>query len=424
MTDNAIGTFNLLQGSSFAFTALTIGTAAAPAPVLKFEVGDGFSTFGADQLNVSRGISLGSNGAVISVAALSGGTSVATGDFNLITAASGLGSGFTLSQSSFVLGSSLYTLSLSHSTGTNEVLSISSQTFLPTLYWTGLLDGNWTTGAGGSPSNWALDPSGADSLLVPNAASDVFFTANSASNLTTTLAADFSIKGLTFTGTGTPAETNVITIGGSNTLTLGVDGLTVQAGSAGHLISAPVGIGASQTWMNNSTNALTVSGPISGAASNVLSINGTSGIGTVILSATNSTFSGTISVASGALQLGSAQAAQSNSVVISVTNGLQFSAGISPTIGSLSGSGGVTLADVNGNPITLTEGNNSQSTTYSGLLGGPGKSSQNRRGNLLPHGTNSTYSGSTTINAGILKISADASLGSTNGRHDHQQRNA
>ena len=54
-----------------------------------------------------------------------------------------------------------------------------------------------------------------------------------------------------------------MTIGGSHTLTLGADGLTVQAGAAAPTIATPVTLGADQTWTIDGGNPLAVSGVLS-----------------------------------------------------------------------------------------------------------------------------------------------------------------
>lgn len=132
------------------------------------------------------------------------------------------------------------------------------------FYWTGNSAGGpiWNSTIGGT--NWSTDPNTlADPAAFPTSISDVFFVFTPENNPGTTLGADFSIKGLVFT---TDAVLPV-TIGGANTLTIGVDGLTLN-GSASDTISAKVAIGAPQTWSNNSPSAttLTVTGQISGSS--------------------------------------------------------------------------------------------------------------------------------------------------------------
>ena len=73
----------------------------------------------------------------------------------------------------------------------------------PTAYWRGAVDGNWTTPQTGV-TNWTLDSAGTtDTHIAPGASTDVFFVGAGAQNLSTTLRASFSIKGLTFTSTAT-----------------------------------------------------------------------------------------------------------------------------------------------------------------------------------------------------------------------------
>ncbi|HEV2968560.1 MAG TPA: hypothetical protein VGY55_01145 [Pirellulales bacterium] len=132
----------------------------------------------------------------------------------------------------------------------------------PTAYWRGSVDANWTTdNFQTGVTNWTIDSAGTtDTHIAPGASTDVFFIASGAANLNTTLGGDFSIKGLAFTSNATTS----VTIGGGNTLTIGADGLTVQAGSAAHTINAAVSLGGSQTWRvsNAAASPLTVGGTL------------------------------------------------------------------------------------------------------------------------------------------------------------------
>ena len=83
------------------------------------------------------------------------------------------------------------------------------------------------------------------------------------------------------------------------------------------------------------------------------------------------------------------------------------------TIGGLAGSGSLLLADTilfqggtgysNGIPVALTVGYNNSSTTYSGVMSGPGSLIKVGSGTLNLTGAN-TYTGNTTINGGILRL--------------------
>lgn len=144
----------------------------------------------------------------------------------------------------------------------------------PTAYWRGAVDTNWTTdNLQTGVTNWTIDSAGTtDTHIAPGATTDVFFVGAGAQNLSTTLGANFSIKGLTFTSTATVP----VVIGGGNTLTIGSDGVTVQSGSAAHTINSPVTLGGSQTWeVNNAISSpLTVGGGLTLPAGVSLAMTG------------------------------------------------------------------------------------------------------------------------------------------------------
>jgi fibronectin-binding autotransporter adhesin len=83
------------------------------------------------------------------------------------------------------------------------------------------------------------------------------------------------------------------------------------------------------------------------------------------------------------------------------------------TIGGLSGSGSLVLADTilftggtgysNGAPVALTVGFNNSTTTYSGVMSGPGSLIKAGAGTLTLSGAN-TYTGNTTVDAGTLEL--------------------
>jgi autotransporter-associated beta strand protein len=227
---------------------------------------------------------------------------------------------------------------LTSSTANSEVLSFAPGTVTPaTAYWTGSTNGSWSTQNGDSTTNFASDAAGQNNTYnLPDSTSVVVISANSASNLATmTVDAVSAVKGITFTGTGTSNTAGAtIAAGTAPSLTIGSAGITVQAGSGANTITAPVVLGAAQTWTNNSGNLLSIQGnvtnstfllSVAGSGNTTISGNiggGTgglsmSGTGILTLSGTN-TYTGATTVSAGTLKMGSATALNSaNSVTLS-----------------------------------------------------------------------------------------------------------
>jgi len=355
MTDstNTIKTFNLNQQASFAGVGLTIGGASGAAPQLKFSLGASAGQI--DTINVASAVSVGATGAAINIVPLSTDASLTPGDYIFMTAPSGLGSGFTLANSMIGVNGIGYTLSLIDSSPTNEVLTVGQIPAPANAYWTGVQNSIWSTLTSAAATNWSTSPAGTtDTNQVPSASSNVFFTANTASNLTTTLGANETINSLNFTGTGTPASGGV-TISG-NTLTINGtnangnaagNGINVAAGTGAVTIASNVVLGGSQTWTNASTQFLTVSGAISGAGSSLT----TAGSGTIVVSGT-ATYTGQTNVTSGTLIVSGALSGTTGTNVSA--NAMLFDngtiAGTATVRGTLAGSG--TIAG----PVAATGG--------------------------------------------------------------------
>lgn len=146
------------------------------------------------------------------------------------------------------------------------------------IFWTGAASAYLTNSA-----NWV-------SNMPPLATSDLNFSYLSAVT-NTFLGSDLSVDGLVVL-----EMANALTIGGTNTLTVGGGGIDMVAASKNVTINAAVAVGADQTWTvgrNNPGNVLTLNGNLGGTAALTKA-----GYGTLILNGTNS-FSGVLNVDTG-----------------------------------------------------------------------------------------------------------------------------
>ena len=204
------------------------------------------------------------------------------------------------------------------------MLALGASAHGASFFWSGDSDNKWSTVGGPSGTNWSSSPDfNQGTAGVPGATDDVFFNLASAnpSNLATVLGADFSIRGLNFS----PAATAPITIGGVNTLTLGLGGVTDNAATT-ITVSSAVALGSSQTWSNNTANAYTQSGVISGAAGSALTIAGSGNF-----NFTNAnTYSGSTTIFTGSLTVSGAGA-------IANTSGISLNAGTTLNLDSTAG---------------------------------------------------------------------------------------
>jgi outer membrane autotransporter protein len=209
--------------------------------------------------------------------------------------------------------------------------------------------------------------------------------------------------------TGLAGQANAIVFsGGNNTLEL-------QAGYSftGDVVSTSGAVNGDTLALGGATNASFDASSLVAAASgsspttqyagfNTLSKTGAS---TWTLTGVN-TFTGTTNVVQGTLQAGNANAFSAASAVSVAGNATLDLNSFNQTIASLAGAGNVTLGNA-----TLTTGGDNSSTTFDGVISGAGGSlTKTGNGTFILTGANS-YSGNTTISAGILQVGAGGASG-------------
>jgi fibronectin-binding autotransporter adhesin len=221
-------------------------------------------------------------------------------------------------------------------------------------------------------------------------------------------------------------STSILTFSGG-TLALGLGGIVFGAdtGVARQLIVASsFSLGSAQTFSAGTYDTLTVSGAVSGASTSLLT---KSGLGTLILSGSNSGFAGGLTLASGTVYLNSATADGTGQLTIK-SGSLGNSSGGNLTLTGTStslkgdfsyvgpnglnlGSGSVTLDATSAETVRVVNVSAGSLTFGGALTGGSITNSLTKSGDgTLVFGASNSYSGTTTVTAGSLEFAASNSL--------------
>ncbi len=183
-------------------------------------------------------------------------------------------------------------------------------------------------------------------------------------------------------------------LGGGN----GAISATGTAAYAGNIV-----LNGASASINSGTGSLELSGQISGAA-----VFSKIGSGVLTLSG-NNTFTGNTTISAGTLRLAGIGNAIADTVAVQVNAGTTFDLNNkNETIGSLNGAAGSIVSLGSG---ILTTGN-STNTNYAGSIQGSGGLTKQGSGGFTLSGSN-TYTGATTINAGVLGLGAANVLSDT-----------
>jgi autotransporter-associated beta strand protein len=146
----------------------------------------------------------------------------------------------------------------------------------------------------------------------------------------------------------------------------------------------------------------------------ISSIGGSGGLlkkggGTLALAAAND-FAGPTSIESGTLQIAHPLALQSSTLNYD-SGSLSFGSAVNATIGGLAGNMDLPLPNLANAAVSLGFGSNSEDTTFSGILSGPGALVKQGGGTTILTGPN-TFSGGTTVQGGVLKAGSSSAFGS------------
>jgi len=203
---------------------------------------------------------------------------------------------------------------------------------------------------------------------------------------------------LSKSGAGTLVLAGDNSFSGAVTLSAG----TLQIGNGGSTGAlAAASISNSGHLAFDSTGTHTLSGAITGTGS-----FSKAGSGNLTLAAGND-YTGATSILAGRLATSVANSL-ADSTTVAISSGALFQLGGSETIASFSGAGDISIGN-----YTLTTGGDNANTTLSGAILGTSGSLVKSGIGTLTLGGNNTYTGTTTINGGTLRLDSTGNLASS-----------
>jgi len=225
---------------------------------------------------------------------------------------------------------------------------------------------------------------------------------------TTVLGSDVSWGGIIIEDPAGP-----VSIGSGNTLTLGLGGIDLSLATADLTMNCGLVLAANQTWNVTAGRTLALNGIVSGPYGITKQGAGTTSLGA------NHTWSGDTTVSAGSLKLAASNTIPDGSGTGNVSiNGKLDLGGFNEGINGLSGTGSVDNTAAS-STSTLTLGGNNQTATFSGVIEDSGPSAilhlaKTGTGTQILSGVN-TYSGTTTVSTGALRVTDPSALGTTDG---------
>ena len=183
-----------------------------------------------------------------------------------------------------------------------------------------------------------------------------------------------------------------------------VNGGTLSLGNGASIDgTSSVNLAANTVLVFNHTDSQTFTSTISGSGGLVQTGNG------MVTLASSNTYVGGTAITGGTLALGDPLALQNSTLNLSGSGVLGFGSLTAATLGGLSGSGTLALANTAAAAVTLSVGNNNANTTYSGTLTGPGGLTKTGAGTLWLSASNN-FAGTTNVNGGTLGVANAAAL--------------